>query len=163
MKSLFSPPQSDNAASLTRRWRPALQTYKAFHNVARIASCCLAVYWIAIFAGTHIPSSSLPSITASDKLCHFVAFSGLSFLLAWAIPSNGKSLGHVWLAAKIGVAYGIVDELTQMLIPGRNCDILDMAADCVGVAIGLCCYLLVRQLLLQVSWGRSLLVSLSRY
>ncbi len=139
-----------------------MQPYKVFHKVARIASICLFIYWFAIFAGTHLPSSSLPSITASDKLCHFLAFGGLAFLLAWAIPSNGSPTGHVFLAAKIGFAYSIMDELTQKLIPGRSCDILDMAADWVGVVIGLVCYLLVRQLLLQVSWGRSLLVSLSR-
>ncbi len=144
------------------RLRPWPQNFKGFHKVARFATICLACYWLAIFAGTHIPSRSLPSFTANDKLCHFLAFGGLAFLLAWAIPANGKKLNHVRWAAVIAVLYSIVDELTQTLIPGRSCDLWDMAADCMGVALGLIAYLIVRQALLQVRWGRSLLLSLSR-
>ncbi len=98
----------------------------------------------------------------SDKLCHGLAFFGLSFLLAWALPSHGKRLTHVAWAAMIALTYSCVDELTQNFIPGRMCDIWDMAADGVGIAVGLSCYLILRQLLLQLRWGRHLLQGLSR-
>ncbi len=130
--------------------------------MARIASCCLVVYWLAIFTGTHLPGSSLPGITVSDKVLHALAFTGLSFLLAWALPTMKNGLTHVAWAAAIAATYSCIDELTQMFVPSRSCDIFDIAADCVGIAVGLSSYLILRQLLQQVAWGRKLLGSLSR-
>lgn len=137
-------------------------TSRVLRKVARIASFCLVVYWLAIFTGTHLPGSSMPAITVSDKILHALAYTGLSFLLAWALPSMGKSLTHVTWAAVIALTYSCIDELTQMLVPSRSCDIFDIAADCVGIAIGLSSYLVLRQLLLQFAWGQKLLHSLSR-
>ncbi|MCA9157756.1 MAG: VanZ family protein, partial [Planctomycetales bacterium] len=77
-------------------------------------------------------------------------------------PSMGKSLTHVTWAAGIALAYSCLDELTQMFVPSRSCDIYDIAADGVGIAVGLTSYLILRQLLLQVAWGRRLLHGLSR-
>lgn len=74
----------------------------------------------------------------------------------------GRSLTHVTWAAAIAVTYSCIDELTQMLVPTRSCDIFDVVADCVGIAVGLACYLILRQVLLQVAWGRSLLRGFSR-
>ncbi|MEO8271825.1 MAG: VanZ family protein, partial [Aureliella sp.] len=87
-------------------------TNRVLRKVARIASFCLVVYWLAIFTGTHLPGSSLPSFTTSDKVLHALAYTGLSFLLAWALPTLGNSLIHVTWAAGIALAYSCVDELT---------------------------------------------------
>jgi hypothetical protein len=54
----------------------------------RLAPILLAVYWIMLFTGTHLPGSSVKSIHVNDKMLHFLAFAGLSFLLAWSIPSR---------------------------------------------------------------------------
>jgi VanZ family protein len=120
------------------------------------------IYWLVIFAGTHVPTTAMPSISVSDKLCHALAFCGLSFLLAWALPSHGRRLTHVVWAGLIALVYACVDELTQYLIPGRKCDLWDMAADGVGIVVGLGCYVVLRELLLQMRWGRNLLQLLSR-
>ncbi len=39
---------------------------------------------------------------------------------------------------------------------------LDLAADSVGIAVGISCYLVLRWLLQQFTWGRSILRGLSR-
>lgn len=109
-----------------------------------------------------MPGSSIPSVGVSDKLLHTVAYAGLSFLLAWALPKMGGSLSHVAWAAGIAFAYGCIDELTQMLVPSRSCDIWDLAADSVGIVCGITCYLILRWMLQQVGWGRALLRGLSR-
>lgn len=109
-----------------------------------------------------MPGSTVPSVGVSDKVMHAVAFAGLSFLLAWALPKSSAGLSHVGWAAGIAFAYGCIDELTQMLVPSRSCDIWDLAADSIGIACGITCYLVLRQLLLQVSWGRRILRGLSR-
>ena len=137
-------------------------TNRVLRNVARIASLCLAIYWLAMFTGTHLPGSSLPSISTSDKLLHALAYTGLSFLLAWALPTLGNRLIHVTWAAVIAFAYGCMDEFTQLFVPSRSCDIWDLAADCVGIALGLTSYLLLRLVLLNFSWGRNVLRGLSR-
>ncbi len=156
-----NPTNAIASTALRSDWQKP-STSRVLRKVARIASFCLAIYWLAIFAGTHLPGSSIPAVAVSDKILHVLAYTGLSFLLAWALPTLGKSLTHVTWAAVIAVTYSCLDELTQMLVPSRSCDIYDIAADCVGIAIGLACYLVLRQLLLQVAWGRSLLNSLSR-
>ena len=129
----------------------------------RIATICLSVYWLAIFAATHLPSRALPGLQWSDKVYHIIAFSGLAFLLAWALPNRlSRTFPHVVLAALIGLLYACLDEFTQQFIPGRTCDVWDVLADAGGIAIGLAIYWTLRQALSHLSWGRRLIHSLSR-
>lgn len=129
----------------------------------RLASACLVTYWLFIFLATHLPSSAIPKLGWSDKVYHAGAFAGLSFLLCWAIPTRENRFGmHLLIAGTIAVLYGCVDEFTQRFIPGRSCDVWDLAADCVGVCIGLSSYVVVRTGLKQLNWGRQLIQNLSR-
>ncbi len=129
----------------------------------RFASICLLLYWGAIFVATHLPGHSLPRLHWSDKAYHAIAYAGLAFLLCWAIPlRKGKFLGHLVLVFAIGTIYGGLDELTQALIPSRQCDFKDFIADIVGVAIGMTVYLALRTCLIQFRMGRRLISGLSR-
>ncbi len=129
----------------------------------RIATLCLATYWLAIFVATHLPKVAMPGLPMSDKAYHVIAFSGLSFLLAWALPTHaGKGLRHLGLAATIAIAYACVDELTQHFIPGRHCDPWDVVADAVGTGIGLLCYVIARLSLSRLTWGQRIIRGLSR-
>lgn len=126
----------------------------------RLASVVLLAYWALIFFGTHLPKTAMPSLSASDKVYHCVAFMGLSFLLCWAIPSSRCTLGVILvLAASIALTYAVLDEWTQQFIPGRTCDIWDVAADAVGVVLGLTSYVAARFLISRIKWARRLLVS----
>lgn len=104
----------------------------------RIAAVTLAAYWILIFTGTHLPS--VPSLGAgvNDKTKHYVAFFGLGMLLCLA-SSGRPGIRRFGTVAAIAIGYGVVDELTQMLVPGRHCDPYDVLADATGAltAIGL--------------------------
>lgn len=126
----------------------------------RFASIVLLAYWTLIFVGTHLPSARMPHLHASDKLYHFIAFAGLSFLLCWAIPSSKVSWVKILVvAASIALSYAVIDELTQQFIPGRSCDIWDVAADSVGVLIGLVVYSIARFLISRMKWAQRLLAS----
>lgn len=132
-------------------------------SIMRLASVILLAYWVLIFVGTHLPSARMPSLRASDKVCHFVAFAGLSFLLCWAIPSSRVSWGKILvLAASIAIVYATLDEWTQQFIPGRTCDIWDVAADSVGVVLGLISYSVARCLIGRIKWAQRLLLTDSR-
>lgn len=108
----------------------------------RLVIPMLIAYWALIFYGTHTPHAHLPMPSMHDKLMHFTAFFGLSFLLAWAIPGElSRSIG---IAALGGVGYAIFDELTQLLVKNRSCELLDFLADCMGIICGLLMYLFLR-------------------
>jgi VanZ family protein len=72
-----------------------------------------------------------------DKMAHFVAYGGVTGLIAFA-----DRLERPWLAALIVTALGPLDELMQSEIPGRVADAADIAADWLGVGAAL--WLLLR-------------------
>ncbi len=139
---------------------PRSESVSSLLSIMRFASIVLLAYWALIFIGTHLPSARMPHLHASDKLYHFIAFAGLSFLLCWAIPSSRVSWGKILvLSALIAISYAVLDELTQQFIPGRSCDIWDVAADSVGVFIGLVSYSLARCIVGRMKWAQQLLAS----
>ena len=145
--------------------RPKLELSPQVKLMIRLASACLFTYWLAIFLATHIPSSAMPKLAWSDKVYHAGAFAGLSYLLCWALPTRPGAharLQQLTLAGLIAASYGCIDEFTQQFIPGRCCDIWDVAADCVGAVIGLVAYLACRQLLVQFAWGRQVIAKFAR-
>ncbi len=127
----------------------------------RIATFCLIFYWIAIFVATHLPGSVVPHVYGSDKVQHAIVFSGLAFLLSWAIPTRSNLLRHSMIVTVIALAYACLDELTQNFIPGRSCDIRDWIADAVGAGCGVLAYVAIRRLLCGLEWGKRLIQTLS--
>ena len=79
----------------------------------------------------------LPNFTGVDKVAHALEYSGLGFLVAWAVSSYGVPRRRVLLVAAIVCSlYGASDELHQLFVPGRACDAFDWAADTLGGACG---------------------------
>ena len=137
-------------------------TALSVRSMIRVASLCLFGYWLVLFTATHLPSHSMPKVAFSDKIQHAIAYAGLGFLLAWAIPKQATWQRHLTLTFCVGVIYAALDEITQKFIPGRHCDWWDFVADAVGVCLGLSAYLALRAILMQLSWGRKLIFKLSR-
>lgn len=80
-----------------------------------------------------VPANDAPSVFASDKLNHILAFLVLSFL--------AKIL---WPQTKIAILFGLLAtlgggiELMQMSLGfGRDADLMDFAADLFAIALGL--------------------------
>ncbi|MFA8341836.1 MAG: VanZ family protein [Rhodothermaceae bacterium] len=102
----------------------------------------LSVYWGIIFIGTSLPGKSLKYIPQySDKLKHFAAYLILTILLYWFYliknkknDLTGKQIRFIIILTG---GYGILDELHQLLIPGRSCDVVDWLADLAGIFFGL--------------------------
>ena len=146
-------------AEVASAWKKATLSWG---NALRLASFCLLAYWIAIFIGTHLPSSSIPRLGGNDKLLHLGAFGGLAFLVAWALPTReGKALQRaVWTLGLI-IGYAMLDELTQKLIPGRTCSLGDFVADSVGAVLGLLAYFATKACLIRTSLGGKVILALS--
>ena len=82
----------------------------------------------------------VPNIQINDKIEHILAYGGLGFLLNLSLRIQNKftivKKYPAWFTVLIVSSYGALDELHQLFIPGRSCDILDWTADTVGVIIG---------------------------
>lgn len=106
----------------------------------RLGIAVLLLYWVAIFAGTHVPSLPAIGISANDKIKHFSAFFLLGALLCYVTNSE-----RWWLRfgtiGMIGMAYGAIDEVTQRFVPGRCPDVMDFAADAAGLWAAIAIYL----------------------
>jgi hypothetical protein len=64
-----------------------------------------------------------------DKVGHLVFALGLGAMLEGATRSRGRAL-------RIAVPLVIAEEISQLFVPGRTFDLLDFAADGVGLAVG---------------------------
>lgn len=99
----------------------------------------LIFYWLTMTVASHLPVD-FSRVYGLDKVLHCAAFAGLTFLggrmtLRMKLRSAGTtwSLVAVFLAAG---AYATADELSQLLVPLRVCDVHDWLADLCGAGIG---------------------------
>src|SRR4051794_9399501 len=85
---------------------------------------------IAVSAGCLVPARWLPPLP-NDKLLHFLAFGGLTFLAGRIAQGNAEHIA--WLFALLFAGWGI--EVLQNLVPGRKFCWRDMAANAAGISI----------------------------
>lgn len=101
----------------------------------------LTVYWIVIFILTSIPAESVPAVGVGDKLQHILAYCVLAMLLYLTLIIQNKfpllKRNAIAFSIIILFGYGVLDELHQLLIPGRSGEVMDLVADVVGGIIGL--------------------------
>ena len=101
----------------------------------------LIFYWILLFTLTSLPSQSVPAVGVNDKVEHMLAYFGLSFLMYLALLFQKKSSllknNALVFTLLFVFAYGILDEVHQLLIPGRSCELLDFMADILGGIVGI--------------------------
>lgn len=94
-----------------------------------------------MFTLTTLPTESVPSVGVNDKLEHLLAYLGLSFMLYLTLLFQKKSIllkkYSVLFTFLVIFAYGIMDEVHQLLIPGRSCELLDFLSDMLGGAVGI--------------------------
>jgi VanZ family protein len=95
---------------------------------------------VLIFILTTIPSNALPSIGVSDKFEHFGAYFVLT-ILVWFYFHFKKNFNFQTRQQILGLlilttGYSIFDEVHQLFIPGRYFDLLDLAANFIGILAG---------------------------
>lgn len=98
----------------------------------------------ALFYSSSLPGDeiSLPPFPYSDKAVHFAAYAVLGFLIAWrkGLRGHRADVRTDWLGIAAGMLYGVCDEIHQLFVPLRMFDYSDMAADFLGVAVGVGAY-----------------------
>jgi VanZ family protein len=109
-----------------------------FRLSSRALVVVLVMYWLALFASTHVPGRYLGEIHIWDKLAHLISYAGLAFLLALVgLFRRRPSWAAYGGLFAIVVLYGAVDELAQIPVPGRSADLMDWSADALGAILGL--------------------------
>lgn len=113
---------------------------------SRLLSLALAwapavLYMALIWGLSSIRIEGLPvsRFPMKDKGIHFVEFGVLGFLVAYAARRTWKapSAARVFAAAAvIAFAWGVLDELHQGFVPGRDGDVYDIIADGLGSIAG---------------------------
>lgn len=91
---------------------------------------------ILILIAVLVPGRSLPdvSIGGYDKLIHIIMF--MAWGVAVRLDFDRKSFRFA-LFFVLGILFSAFTEIVQILVEGRSFDLYDMAADAVGLLIGL--------------------------
>jgi VanZ family protein len=119
-----------------RRWKPTV-----------ILAVGVALYWLAMFAATHLPFQTTPKGDpySLDKLQHITAFAIFAILLCTAGATIGISRGLLYLSVVGLIAtYAALDEISQRFVAERTPDFFDWLADLVGAAVGVVGFAIVR-------------------
>ena len=122
-----------------------------------IANWAPTVVWTGIILiGTSAPRLPPgPDIPASDKIAHLLAYGILGLLLMRTLRAERWPQAKAVIFALVGGSlFAALDELHQSLIPGRQTDLLDFAADCLGLAVAVGATVLARSLM-EVCAGRT--------
>ena len=99
------------------------------------------LYTILIFVLSSLPKEALPPspFLHFDKITHFTEYLVYAAFLMLAF-TTAKSPNVVKNALKLSLAVGIIyaasDEIHQLFVSGRECNILDFVADSMGIVAG---------------------------
>lgn len=88
---------------------------------------------------TSLPGNDIPVSLPHpiDWLGHFSMYFGLGFLLARVGALRGWPVRRLLLVAALLSVFGALDELHQLFIPGRDCELGDWIVDTLGGSLGL--------------------------
>ncbi|MGM9736359.1 MAG: VanZ family protein [Candidatus Cryptobacteroides sp.] len=126
------------------------------NTVKYVSSGILLLYIVSLIALCIIQTESLPQVEAewfgipTDKIVHFVMF--LPFpVLTWLAffkeeRIKWKKVGLCAIILICGMVLAAGTEVAQTFTEYRDGDILDFAADCLGMAAGLALVILVSYL-----------------
>ena len=84
------------------------------------------------------------------KLAHFLEFTGLCFLVSNALYQTRGRLSPV-IATVITSIYAVSDEVHQIFVPGRACQLMDWVIDTCGAVLGCVIFFLLLTLVRKVS------------
>ena len=80
------------------------------------------------------------------KSAHFIEYTILGMLYGACFRSFGTERPFVWPVLS-GTLYAVTDEVHQMFVPGRSCQLSDVLIDAAGSALGAAIALLIAHLI----------------
>ncbi len=115
-------------------------------GAAKRRAWLMVVVWVAfVELLTSLPGSALPTVTLPfriDWVAHFCLYGVLGLLLARAARVSLWPWQRLVLLALAISAFGVLDELHQLFIPGRSAEVMDWLMDTTGSATGIVAFTL---------------------
>lgn len=111
----------------------------------------LIIWTIMMITLSSVPGLSPPPglPTTSDKVVHFIEYAIWAFLFLSMLKQENR-IDNVWNSFRttllLGVIFGLLDEIHQGFIPGRERDMLDLLADFGGLLLTSVIFSLVYQI-----------------
>lgn len=110
-------------------------------NKKKLVYFPLGIYWSVLLILTSLPGKDLPKTGINDKIEHFIAYFLLGLLLSLTLLLQNKyykikKYFTIFSVLFIGL-YAALDEIHQLFVPGRDCDIIDWTADVIGASFGI--------------------------
>jgi VanZ family protein len=95
------------------------------------------LYAIVIFIMSSFPGNKLPTIPLDfgDKIVHLLEFGLFGIFLFRAFRFPKPSFQPLRQTIAFGMLYAASDEIHQLFVPKRFCDIYDFAADSIGLIL----------------------------
>lgn len=113
-------------------------------RVITVVAICFSIFilWVIYLAntgGNSIFFDFVKSIPNGDKIGHAGLFGFLTFIVIVATKFRGFKLGklHIYYGAVVIALFVVGEEVTQAFIPSRTFDLVDIAADFVGIGIAI--------------------------
>ena len=109
---------------------------------AKLRAWLPAIVWtLLIFAVSSIPGSVTATlgVKVSDKIAHVAEFTALGLFLTIGFAGTfgiERRLLVTLSVLAVGFTIGFLDEIYQLLVPGRMAEFLDWVADSAGIIIG---------------------------
>jgi VanZ family protein len=105
------------------------------------------VLMVIIFTLSSIGQEDMPGIVEkfSDKFLHFIVFGLLGVLLVRSFRTSRLSWLRMYApgwGVFLSSLYGVLDELHQLMVPGRHSSMMDWLADTGGAALLIILYVL---------------------
>ncbi|MEW5758180.1 MAG: VanZ family protein [Candidatus Omnitrophota bacterium] len=95
------------------------------------------LYYLSSRPAYFFPKTNIPF---SDKIVHvfeYIVFSILLFRALKAYIKNFKYIFIIFIVLYCTVVFGMIDELHQAFVPGRNAAMPDLVSDMLGAIIGI--------------------------
>jgi len=91
---------------------------------------------ILVMTSWPAPPPLVPQVSGLDKVAHFTVYAILGYLVSRALRPPAAWPARLNAITAMAV-FGFIDELHQLLIPGREASVWDWTADFSGATIGL--------------------------
>ncbi len=95
----------------------------------------LLIVTVAVVTALSLAPIRIDGPGGTDKLGHLAAYTALSFFAVFSLRRGGNVARRSVTVIVLAAAYGILMEVIQHFV-GRDFDLLDMAANTAGAALG---------------------------
>lgn len=113
------------------------QTIFKMKNQLLIHKWPAILFAVLIFIFSSLPGDKLPEIRfgLGDKFIHVIEFGLFGIFLYHAFRFSSPISKPYFATLCVGIVYALLDEIHQLFVPGRSCEIWDFIADLVGIII----------------------------